>query len=197
MVPNREEVGRILEEAKERGIPRDYVVFATCCNSGLRISEVIHLKTTDLINGKLKVTRRKKRVLQPSTIDISTSLWALLTDWAQMFDGYLFPGNAAPCIITRTKKGEPQPPEQACGGGHAHIRTLQRRWELTVARTGLSMRGRGIHQTRHYFATEMYSATRDIRATQVALAHSSVSMTERYAHVVDLREKINLVKPTL
>ena len=57
--------------------------------------------------------------------------------------------------------------------------------------------GRGIHQCRHYFATEMYSATRDIRATQVALAHSSVSMTERYAHVVDLKEKINLVKPTL
>jgi integrase len=59
------------------------------------------------------------------------------------------------------------------------------------------MKGRGIHQTRHYFATEMYAATKDLRATQVALAHSSSTMTEKYAHVVDQREKVNLVKPLL
>jgi integrase len=192
LVPNREEMARVLDMAKNWN-PRDYVIFAVCSHTGLRISEAIHLKAEDLVNGKMRVTRRKKRVLQPSSVEISGAIWDLMTEWAQMHDGYLFPGDAAPCVIKR-RNGKV---ERVCSGGHLHIRTAQTNWRGLISRAGLYMRGRGIHQTRHYFATEMYAATKDLRATQVALAHSSSTMTEKYAHVVDQREKVNLVKAVL
>jgi len=194
LVPNRDEMGKVLDLSK--GInSRDYVFFTTASHTGLRVSEVAHLKSSDLINGKLIVTRRKKRHLQPSTMEVSTAVWKLLSEWAQMFDGYLFPGDAAPCIIHRSADGKRTEDEQVCDGGHIHVRTIQNRWRLMLSMAGLYSPGRGIHQTRHFFATEMYRSTRDLRATQVALAHSSSQMTERYAHVVDLAEQINKVVP--
>lgn len=194
LVPNREEMGRVLEMAKANS-PRDYVLFALCSHTGLRISEAIHVKTDDLINGKMRVVRRKKRVLQYSSVEISKPIWDLLAEWAQQFDGYLFPGGAKPCEIKRRNGKVDSVPN--CSGGHLHIRTGQMAWRMMISRAGLYMKGRGIHQTRHYFATEMYAATKDLRATQVALAHSSSTMTEKYAHVVDQREKVNLVAPVL
>lgn len=196
LVPNREEMSAILNVAKERNA-RDYVFFAIASHTGLRLCEVAHLKTGDMVNGKLRVTRRKKRVLQPSTVCVSEPIWKLMAEWAQMFDGYIFPGHAKPCVIRRSRKGVRLPDEQACGGDHISLRVIQRDWALIVAEAGLRMPGRGIHQTCHYFATELYAATRDLRATQVALAHSSSTMTEKYAHVVDQKEKINLVKAVL
>jgi integrase len=155
----------------------------------------MHLRTEDLINGKMRVIRRKKRVLQYSSVEISGPIWNLLQEWAQQFDGYLFPGGAKPCVIKRRNGNVDSVPN--CSGGHLHIRTGQMAWRMMISRAGLYMKGRGIHQTRHYFATEMYAATKDLRATQVALAHSSSTMTEKYAHVVDQREKVNLVAPVL
>ena len=81
LVPSRAEMSQVLEAAKNWNA-RDYVIFALCSHTGLRISEAIHVKTTDLVNGKMRVTRRKKRVLQPSSVEISGPIWNLLTEWA-------------------------------------------------------------------------------------------------------------------
>lgn len=194
LVPSRDEMTKVLDLSKITN-PRDFVFFTTGSHTGLRVCELAHLKTPDLVNGKVRVVRRKKRTLQESTMEVSKAVWKLLSEWAQMFDGYLFPGNSGPCVIHRSKDGVPAGDERVCNGGHIHIRTMQLRWRLMLSMAGLYSPGRGIHQTRHFFATELYRATRDLRATQVALAHSSSSMTERYAHVVDLQEKINLVQP--
>lgn len=190
LVPSREEMGRALDLAKITN-PRDFVFFTTVSHSGLRVCEAAHLRKSDLVNGSVMVTRRKKRVLQKSCMKVSKALWNLLVEWSQMFDDWLFPGAAAPCVIHRRNGSE----EKACEGGHIHIRTIQMRWRLTITAAGLYMKGRGIHQTRHYFATELYRTTRDLRATQEALAHSSSTMTEKYAHVVDLQEKVDAVAP--
>lgn len=194
LVPNRDEMGKILNLAKDWNA-RDYVLFAFVSHTGLRISEAIHAKSSDFVNGKFKGVRRKKRVLQYSSIEISDSIWKLVTEWAQQFDGYIFPGGAKPCEIKR-RNGKVER-VLGCEGGHLHIRTAQMAWRMNILRAGLYMKGRGIHQCRHYFATEMYAATKDLRATQVALAHSSSTMTEKYAHVVDQREKVNRVQPVL
>ena len=191
-----EEMTKVLEVAN-RTCPWAYVFFATAANTGLRLSEVAHIKADDLQLGQLNVVRRKKRSLHVSTIDIKPALWKLLMEWREMFDGYLWPGASKPCIIHRSKKGVKQPPEAACQGGHLALRTVQNRWALTIAEAGLKVAGRGIHTTRHHFATEMYRKTRDLRATQVALAHSSSTITERYAHCVDLKEKIHGLEAVL
>jgi len=196
LVPNRSEMGRVLGDAKAWNA-RDYVLYAFLAHTGLRISEGIHVRKSDLVNGKLRVIRRKKRVLQFSSVEISDTVWKLMTEWAAKFSGdeYLFPGNAKPCIIKRRNGNVEQVPN--CTGHHLHVRSAQTNWRGLISRAGLYVRGRGVHQCRHYFATEMYAATKDLRATQVALAHSSSTMTEKYAHVVDQREKVNLVQPVL
>lgn len=190
LVPSREEMARVLDEARGTN-PRDFVFFTLVSHSGLRVCEAAHVKASDLVNGNVMVTRRKKRVLQKTPMKVSKALWNLLAEWGQSFDDWLFPGAAKPCVIHRRNGTN----ETACEGGHLHIRTLQMAWRMTISRAGLYMKGRGIHQTRHYFATELYKSTRDLRATQEALAHSSSMMTEKYAHVVDLQEKVNMVEP--
>ncbi len=191
-VLTRKEVKRVLDRALETEA-RDYVFFATAANTGLRLCEVVHLRADDLQNGQLRVTRRKKRVLRPEIIDLVPGVWDLLSEWAQMFDEWLFPGLAGPCIIKR-RNGTT---EHACEGGHISRRVLQRRWELLLADVGLRMRGRGIHMLRHYGITEFYAKHRDLRAAQIYAGHSSSMMTERYAHVVDLGEKIKAMEATL
>jgi integrase/recombinase XerC len=43
--------------------------------------------------------------------------------------------------------------------------------------------GRGVHVFRRSFAQALYTVTKDIRAVQVALGHSTVSTTERYLSI--------------
>ena len=194
---SRDEMSRILAVAKERSA-RDYVFFATCANIGLRLSEVAHIRKDDVLrNNQLRVTRRKKKVLQPTVIDILPNVHAMLTDWAQMFDGYLFPGAAKPCTINRSKKGQPIGVEQVCAGGHISLRCMQRDWALHVAEAGLRMHGRGIHSTRHFAITEFYDTHRDLRACQLFAGHSNSAITERYASVRDMKEKVNAMSPML
>lgn len=41
------------------------------------------------------------------------------------------------------------------------------------------------HTMRHSFATHIYRRSRNIRAVQKMLGHSSINTTERYTHVED------------
>lgn len=181
-----DQVRLILQAARERS-QRDYLFFAIAANTGLRLCEVMHLTKDDVLADKLIIVRRKKRVLQPTTIDVVAPVLSLIKSWAETVEeGYLFPGGSGPCLIKR-RSGQV---EQVCVGGHASLRAIQRRWDRVLESVGLRVRGRGIHSTRHYAITQFYKMYRDLRATQLFAAHSSSAMTERYAHCVDMQEKI-------
>jgi integrase len=150
---------------------------------------VLHLRKSDLVDGRIRITRRKKKTLRSEWIDVTPALWDILCEWGQMFEGeeFLFPGRAAPCRVSHADGRV----EQVCGGGHRSRRNVQQHWTLAVKSAGLSMAGRGIHSLRHFGVTEFYSTTRDLRAAQMFAGHSSSQVTERYAHVVDMREKVH------
>lgn len=59
-------------------------------------------------------------------------------------------------------------------GGHLHQSTIEKKIQ---ARTGFNP-----HALRHAAATAAYEATRDLRAVQELLGHSSLATTERYLH---------------
>jgi integrase len=192
---SKDELKRVLEVAK-RHSERDYTFFAIAANVGARLCEIVHIKRDDINQGKLRLTRRKKKVLRPELVDILPDLAVLLHGYAhKMAQGseWLFDGKAAPCIINRSNGVK----EQVCAGGHVSKRDIQRRWELVLAEAGLRFPGRGIHQTRHYAITEFYAKHRDLRAAQMFAGHSSSTITERYAHVVDLKDKILAMDATL
>lgn len=73
---------------------------------------------------------------------------------------------------------------------------------LTPAHVGVLVRralGQGVtaHQLRHRFASVTYQATKDIRAVQELLGHTSVATTQRYTAVADgaLRDAVRAAGP--
>jgi integrase len=177
----REEVKRVLECVKFND-PRDYHFFALAANTGLRVSEMVPLRWTDFHPNsyELIVTRRKRKKLAPEPMALSITMTRLLEG--------------------RMKKCGPHRQGFIFSGfdhGHVSIREMQRHWKDYLVSLKLYRPGRGIHILRHYAGTEFYSKTRDLRATQVFLGHSSSVITETYAHVVDMRERIEKVEPTL
>ena len=187
-----DQLRRILDVARQN--ERDYVFFAVAANVGLRLCEIGHIQRDDVRGDRLIITRRKKKILRESSIDIVPALAEILNAWASRVEyGYIFPGNCSPCIIKR-RSGEQT---QVCPGGHVSLRAIQRRWELVIAEAGLRVPGRGIHSLRHYAVSQFYAKTRDLRAAQVFAGHSSSQITERYASPIDLRDQVRSMEAVL
>ena len=208
----REEAEQIL--VKLRKLPFDYSFFGTLANTGLRLAEGLHLRTEHVTKSGLSIIRRKKRTLDRETLPISDALMEMLQARVKAVKkGWLWPGGCAPCVRSlhlRKKQrvvikgieqwrilGEKVERQTLCGGGHITKREMQRRWRLLVETLGIYRDGFGPHSLRHYFGTSLYAATRDLRATQEAMGHSSPNVTCVYTHIIEMREKIKKVKPVL
>jgi len=203
-----EEVQDILKRAKEAGeldpmFQRDYECMLIAVNTGLRLSEVAHIEKSDVLPTRLMMTRRKKRHLHPAPIEVMPAVMEILHRRANAVeDGYIFPGRCQPCIIHRSKtdkvtKERKTWTEDVCIGGHASLRSIQRRWRLLITEMGLYKYGRGIHSLRHTAITAIYKMTRDLRKAQVFAGHSSSKITETYAHITDMQESLNAMKPLI
>lgn len=96
------QLAKVMEIAKEHD-PKYWLAIAIGANVGLRISEVMHLKAEDVLTcGKLRITRRKKKVLKPEVVEVNDMIAPILWDAAQeRGSGWLFPGSSAPCVINR------------------------------------------------------------------------------------------------
>lgn len=187
------ECERILAKALDTD-PLLYVFMAIAANTGLRLCEVLHLKAEDVIDGQLRIVRRKKKHLRSEMIDVTPALMGILGDWSQMYsDGWLFPGRVRPCVIKRANGTV----EQVCSGGHIAKRVIQERWTTLLKTLGLEMNGRGVHSLRHYAVTAFYAKHRDLRAAQVFAGHNSSVVTEKYARVMDMKEKVHAMPAIL
>jgi integrase len=185
----RDEVRSILAKTKASD-ERDYLVFATAANTGFRVSEVLHLQPSDVGEGIIIVRRRKKQELRPEEHPVSADLSRLLAKRVSAGgkERWVFPGEAGPCKV----RGKP-----ICDGGHVSIRHIERLWTAYLKSLRLWKDGRGIHSLRHYAGTEFYSEHRDLVATRDFLGHSSATVTETYAHAVEMREKVDKIVPVL
>jgi integrase len=198
------EVSRILSGCKELGefdrywgeVVYDWLVIAF--NTGWRVSEVAHIEKSDILPQRVLITRRKKRRLHPEPVEVMPEVYRLLKARADAVEeGFIFPGRQAPCFIQHQSKENGASNEQVCVGGHASIRNIQRRFRLLIEDLGLYQYGRGIHVGRHFSITEIYRLTKDLRKAQVFAGHSSSTITERYAHIVDLGDTLSKMKVML
>ena len=97
-----EQLAKVMEIAK-RHDPKYWLAIAIGANVGLRISEVMHIRAEDVLaGGKLRITRRKKKVLKPEVVEVNETIAPILWRCAQEVQtGWLFNGGAAPCVIRR------------------------------------------------------------------------------------------------
>ena len=159
-VLSREEVNRLLEAATNL---RDKTLLTVVYSAGLRVSEAICLKVSDIlsdrrqirINGKGK--KERYAVLADETLGLLRTYYAVCRpkEW-------LFPGQEE--------------------GTHISQRTAQRFFERAKEKAGINRKAT-IHSLRHSFATHLLEDGVDLRYIQELLGHSSIKTTERYTHV--------------
>lgn len=194
----RDQVKLVLGHIHKKGTPRDYTFFASLSNLGFRICEQLHLKGSDLRMGQIVVTRRKKKNLSARPVEVHGDVFALLERWAKKNgSGWLWSGESGPCFRNRQKHGKVYARERLCDGGHVCKREMQRRWTEYIEAVHLEHPGRGVHALRHYAITEFYQLRKDIRAAQEFAGHSTIIVTEKYAHVTKMKEQVQEMRPVL
>jgi integrase/recombinase XerD len=140
-----------------------------CYGSGLRVSEAVSLKVSDIDSQRmlLRVRQGKGRKdryakLSPRLLNVLRSYWR-----AARPKDYLFPSWGST--------------------GHLSCGALAGACTLAARQTGIAKRVT-VHTLRHSFATHLLENGTDTRVIQALLGHSSIQTTARYtqvsAHVV-------------
>jgi len=162
-----DEVGRLLGGARNL---KHRAALSVAYGAGLRASEVVHLKVTDIDSERmiLRVVQGKGRrdryaMLSPSLLELLRAWWRHGQARGKMLQGgWLFPGrNPVNPLSTRQLN-------HICHAAAAAAELNQR----------ISM-----HTLRHSFATHLLENKVDIRVIQVLLGHRKLETTARYSHV--------------
>ena len=182
-----------LEEAKRfmscATHPKFKAALAVAYGSGLRVSEVVSLKVSDIDSERMllrveqgKGSRDRYALSSPALVEHLRDWWRFANHEGQMFKGsWLFPGL--------------NPID------HMTARHLSRVCKQTANAASIE-KNVSMHTLRHSFATHLLEAGVDIRVIQVLLGHAQLSTTARYTQVATdlLRQVISpldalLIKP--
>ena len=167
MVLSVEEVARLLEAAPG---PKYKAALGTAYGAGLRVSEVVALKVSDIDSTRMLIRVEQGKGRKDRHAMLSPQLLGLLRAWwreskrrgVMLPQGWLFPGqNPVNHLTTR----------QLNRAVHAAAAAAEIRKRVTP------------HTLRHSFATHLLEQDVDIRVIQVLLGHSKLDTTALYARV--------------
>lgn len=138
--------------------------------AGLRASEVVRLKTTDIDSDRGVIRVEQGKGGKDRTAMLSEVLLVQLRQWyaharskrLMTPGGWLFPG-------INVKR-------------HLSSRQLNRLFHQAVEAAGIERRV-NLHCLRHSFATHLLEQKTDVRIIQVLLGHKKLETTARYSHV--------------
>ena len=156
-----QEVRRLLEQTGHR---RDRALLATTYAAGLRVSEVVALKVTDLDSERKLIRVDQGKGAKDRYTLLSERLLEELRAYWQVFrpPHWLFPGE------------DPKQPLSP--------RTAERIYTRAAKRAQIRKPG-GIHLLRHAFATHLVERGANVPTLQCLLGHSHVETTARYLHL--------------
>jgi integrase/recombinase XerD len=143
-------------------------ILMCCYAAGLRLSEAIRLKVTDIDSQRMVIRVEQGKGQKDRYVMLSAKLLEMLRAWWRVATprGWLFPGDQAGCHIT------PMAVEHACQKGHR--------------RCGLA-KPISAHSLRHAFAVHLLEAGTDVRTIQLLLGHRSLATTARYLRIATLK----------
>ncbi len=159
-----EERHRFLEACKQSDNPYLFTFVVLLLSTGCRYNEIRCLKwpDVDLHQGKITITKSKN--LDMRSVPVRGLVLDLLRDLASksVSIGYVFPSE------NRSKPLE-----------------LRRAFRTAIKRAEL--RGFRGHDCRHSYATEMLAQGLSLGEIGILLGHRCVSITKKYAHLVESR----------
>jgi integrase/recombinase XerD len=167
LVLSVEEVTRLLEAAPG---PKYKAAFATAYGAGLRVSEVVALKVTDIDSTRMLIHVERGKGRKDRHAMLSPQLLELLRAWwwegkrrgVMLPQGWLFPSRN-PIMPLSTR--------QMNRAVHAAAQAAEIKKRVTP------------HTLRHSFATHLLEQGIDIRVIQVLLGHAKLETTALYARV--------------
>jgi integrase/recombinase XerD len=160
-VLSADEVARLLSAVRN---PKHRAVLSTIYATGLRLSEALALKVSDIDSERMVITVRQGKGRKDRTVMLSPQLLEVLRSYARQVQPrhWLFPGK---------RSGQP-----------LHATAVQRGCVKARAAAGLA-KPASAHTLRHSFATHLLEAGTDLRLIQTLLGHNSIKTTAIYTHV--------------
>jgi integrase/recombinase XerD len=161
VVLSPEEVLHFLDSV---GSTKHRAILTTCYAAGLRISEAVHLKPTDIDSQRMVIRVEQGKgqkdryvMLSPKLLETLRSYWRAVhpKDW-------LFEGDVPGQPINRSSV------ELAC----------QKARRLSRIRKPITP-----HSMRHAFAVHLLESGTDVRTIQLLLGHRSLATTARYLRI--------------
>jgi len=159
----RGEVERLLQAPTN---VKHRVLLMTCYATGVRASELVHLRVEDIHSERMQIHVRlgkgakdRYTLLSPRLLEQLRAYWQTCRPHPWLFLG-----------SDRTK---PLP-----------VATAQKIYYTAKRRAGIK-RGHGIHTLRHSFATHLMEAGVDLPTLQRLLGHTSLATTAKYLHVTN------------
>ena len=162
-----QEVTRLLDAA---GSLRNKAALSVSYGSGLRASEVCHLKIPDIDSQRMILRVEDGKGQRDRNAMLSPGLLKILRAWYRdgqtkrkmLPGGWIFPGQ---------QPVDPMSPRQ-----------LNRIFHSARIEAGITKKV-SLHSLRHAFATHLLEQHEDIRVIQVLLGHKKITNTMRYSHV--------------
>lgn len=139
-------------------------ILTSCYAAGLRISEAVYLKPTDIDSQRMVIRVDQGKGQKDHYVMLSRKLLEILRTWWRVDkpQQWLFPGDIPDRHISKDAV------EQACQKAH---RLCGIRKPVTP------------HSMRHAFAVHLLESGTDVRTIQLLLGHRSLATTARYLRI--------------
>jgi len=159
---NSDEVRRIFSAAKNL---KHNTMLKLCYGMGLRLSEIINLKISDIDSKTMLVYIERGKGKKDRYVNLPESILEQLRHYYTTYKPkeYLFEGQY---------------------GGQYSSRSLQKVFQQTLKEANVWKKV-GIHSLRHSYATHLLENGTDIRFIQELLGHNSITTTLLYTNVTD------------
>jgi site-specific recombinase XerD len=152
--------------------PKHKLLLLVGYGSGLRVSEIVHLKWEAIYFEEQKIHIKNAKGKKDRMVMLPYSISQFLTNYSKLYQKgtYVFEGQFA---------GEPY-----------STNSVQAVMRNAMKKAGLSKKGT-VHSLRHSFATHLLEGGTDIRYIQLLLGHNDIKTTMVYTHVRnEARDKI-------
>ncbi|MCC6290303.1 MAG: tyrosine-type recombinase/integrase [Chitinophagaceae bacterium] len=171
---NQDEITTIIKSA---GNIKHKTMLMLAYSSGLRVSEVVNLKTADIDSKRMIIMIKQAKGKKDRIVKLSPVLLIMLREyWKKAkpsLKGYLFQGQYP---------GEPY-----------SSRSLQLVLAAAKKKGGILKPG-SIHALRHSFATHLLDRGTDVTLIMKLLGHNDIKTTLRYLHVTN-RDMLQIISP--
>jgi integrase/recombinase XerD len=143
---------------------RDRCLLMTAYSAGLRVSELVHLKLSDINPERMMIRVEQGKGKKDRYTILSQRLLGELRRYKQAYQpvSWVFFGKNRNCPLD--------------------ITAVQKVYNLAKQKSGVE-KGKGIHTLRHCFATHLLEGGVDLCTIKTLLGHNSLQSTQRYLQI--------------